>query len=111
MNKDTEDTKQPAQSYATAASDSSPSAGSVMGLVTVAGRSCARSNSDMERACLVLLTEEQDKGDFSNSALVATLADMVRLIREYTDTMNSLNDPSSPTRAEKARGAGGKDDQ
>lgn len=65
--------------------------GSVMGLVTVAGRRCNRSNADMERACLVLLTEEQDKGDFSNSALVATLADMVRLIREYTDTMNSPN--------------------
>lgn len=69
--------------------------GSVMELVTVAGRRCARSNADMERACLVLLTEEQDKGDFSNSALVATLADMVRLIREYTDAMNSPNNKVS----------------
>ncbi len=66
--------------------------GSGMGVATVAGRRCDRSNADMERACLVLLTEEQEKGDFSNSALVATLADMVRLIREYTDTMNSPND-------------------
>ena len=60
-----------------------------MDLVTVAGRRCSRSNADMERACLVLLTEEQEKGDFSNSALIATLADMVRLIREYSDIMNS----------------------
>jgi hypothetical protein len=59
-----------------------------MELVNVVGRICHRSNADLERACLVLLTEEIEKGDFSNSALVATLNDVVRLIREYTDEMN-----------------------
>ena len=67
-------------------------------IVTVAGRKCNRSNADMEQACLVLLSEEQDKGDFSNSALVSTLADVVRLIREYSDVMNKPISGDSPDR-------------
>lgn len=44
-------------------------------LPEVAGRRVNRLNADMERAFLVCLAREQEKGDFADNALVATLCD------------------------------------
>lgn len=58
-------------------------------LPEVGGRRVNRSNADMERAFLVCLAREQEKGDFADSALVAALCDGVRIVREYSDVMNA----------------------
>lgn len=55
--------------------------------VRIAGRTLERSTSDFENACLVLIDEEQRKLD-TNNAVVATLCDAVRLLREYYDMTN-----------------------
>ena len=54
------------------------------GLPTVGGRRMNRSNEDFERACLVLIGEEQ-RGLNPNNALIAVLCDSVRLSREACD--------------------------
>lgn len=56
-------------------------------LPEVGGRRVDRSNADMEHAFLVCLAREQEKGDFADNALVATLCDGVRIVREYSDAM------------------------
>lgn len=43
-----------------------------------------RSIADHERACLVLIAEEQEKIN-PNNALIAVLSDSVRMGREYCD--------------------------
>lgn len=56
-------------------------------LPEVGGRTCSMSTSDLERACLVHLMEEQSNL-LPNNALINTLCESVRLAREYGDTMN-----------------------
>lgn len=55
-------------------------------LPAVGGRSLNRPIADLERACLVLLAEEQ-RTISPNNALIAVLCDTVRLGREYSDAM------------------------
>ena len=57
-------------------------------LPNVGGRFCTRSNAELERAFLIYLAKEQEKGDFSDNALIALLCDGVRLTREYSDWAN-----------------------
>ena len=58
------------------------------GLPAVAGRRMTQSHEDFERACLVLLDEEQRKIAPDNH-LIATLCDAVRLSREHVDTLEN----------------------
>ena len=51
-------------------------------LPKVSGNMCERSISDLERACLILIGEEQQKLNPNNS-LISVLCDSVRLGREY----------------------------
>ena len=55
-------------------------------MIQVGGNRVERSLTDLERAALVLLEEEQAK-IAPNNALIACLCDTVRLIREYRDLM------------------------
>lgn len=57
----------------------------------VAGRRCDRSNAEIEQACSVLIEAEVEKGDFSDSALIGLLSDVVRLTREYSDATIQKN--------------------
>lgn len=55
------------------------------GLPAVGGRRMDRSLADFERACRVLLMEEQERVS-PNNALISVLCDAVRLSREHLDS-------------------------
>lgn len=60
-------------------------------LPVVAGRRSLQSNADFERACLVHIERLQlGIGDY-DSAMLATFAEAVRMVREYTDAMQVRN--------------------
>jgi len=60
-------------------------------LPVVAGRRSLRSNADFERACLVHIERLQlGIGDY-DSAMMATFAEAVRMVREYADAMRVRN--------------------
>lgn len=60
-------------------------------LPSVAGRRIRGSNADFERACLVHIDRLQGGlGDY-DSALLDTLCEAVRLVREYSDAMAVKN--------------------
>lgn len=58
-------------------------------LPKVEGRHIEGSLYDFQRACLVLLAEEQAKID-ANSSLIAVLCDAVRLSRQHADELGRL---------------------
>lgn len=60
-------------------------------LPVVAGRRSLQSNADFERACLVHIERLQlGIGDY-DSAMLATFAEAVRMVREYTDAVQVRN--------------------
>jgi hypothetical protein len=60
-------------------------------LPVVAGRRSLQSNADLEHACLVHIERLQlGIGDY-DSAMLATFAEAVRMVREYTDAMQVRN--------------------
>ena len=59
----------------------------------VAGDHCPRSICEMERAALVLITEEQEK-PYPDQTLLAFLSDTVRLLREISKSSNGYPPPA-----------------